>query len=161
MKLLHLEKEKSDRLLLNVLPAKIAPLLRDGHRVVAERFDEVSVLFAYIVGSMALTVELDPERMEELLNEVFAYFDSVTERYGVEKIRTIGDNYMVAAGVPQVRPDHALAMASMALEILDYVQERTAEESGRPQFRICINSGPQSPTWWAPRSSTTISRETP
>jgi len=142
MKLLHLEQVKSDRLLLNVLPAKIAPLLRDGHRVVAERFDDVSVLFADIVGSTALTVELEPERMVELLNEVFSYFDSVTERYGAEKIRTIGDNYMVPAGVPEVRQDHAQAIAGMALEMLDYVQERTAEDSGRLQFRIGINSGP-------------------
>ena len=142
MKLLHLEQVKSDRLLLNVLPAKIAPLLRDGHRVVAERFDDVSVLFADIVGSTALTVELEPERMVELLNEVFSYFDSVTERYGAEKIRTIGDNYMVPAGVPEVRQDHAQAIAGMGLEMLDYVQERTAEDSGRLQFRIGINSGP-------------------
>ena len=142
MKLLHLEQVKSDRLLLNVLPAKIAPLLRDGHRVVAKRFDDVSVLFADIVGSTALTVELEPERMVELLNEVFSYFDSVTERYGAEKIRTIGDNYMVPAGVPEVRQDHAQAIAGMALEMLDYVQERTAEDSGRLQFRIGINSGP-------------------
>jgi adenylate cyclase len=142
MKLLNQEQEKSDRLLLNVLPAKIAPLLRDGHRVVAERFDGVSVLFADIVGSTAMTVELEPERMVEMLNEVFSYFDSVTERYGAEKIRTIGDNYMVAAGVPEVRPDHAQAMAGMALEMLDYVQERTAEDSERLQFRIGINSGP-------------------
>jgi guanylate cyclase len=142
MKLLHLEQEKSDRLLLNVLSAKIAPLLRDGHRLVAERFDEVSVLFADIVGSTALTVELEPERMVELLNEVFSYFDSVTERTGAEKIRTIGDNYTVAAGVPEVRPDHAQVMAGMALEMLDYVQERTVEDSGRLQFWIGINSGP-------------------
>jgi adenylate cyclase len=142
MKLLHLEQDESDRLLLNVLPAKIAPMLRDGHWVVAERFDEVSVLFADIVGSTALTVELEPERMVELLNEVFSYFDLVTERYGAEKIRTIGDNYMVAAGVPEVRPDHAQVMAGMALEMLDYVQERTVEDSGRLQFRIGINSGP-------------------
>lgn len=142
MRLLHLEQEKSDRLLLNVLPAEIAPLLRDGHRVVAERFDEVSVLFADIVGSTALTVELEPERMVELLNEVFSYFDSVTERYGAEKIRTIGDNYMVAAGVPQARPDHAQTMAGMALDMLWYLHDRSVEDSERLQFRIGINSGP-------------------
>ncbi len=142
MRLLHLEQEKSDRLLLNVLPAEIAPLLRDGHRVVAERFEAVSVLFADIVGSTSLTVELDPERMVELLNEVFSYFDSVTERYGAEKIRTIGDNYMVAAGVPRSRPDHAQAIAGMALEMLDYVHEREIDDDGRLQFRIGINSGP-------------------
>ena len=142
MKLLHLEQEKSDRLLLNVLPAKIAPLLRDGHRVVAERFEEVSVLFADIVGSTALTVELEPERMVELLNEVFSYFDSVTEKYGAEKIRTIGDNYMVAAGVPQARLHHAQTMAGMALDMLDYVNQRKIEDYGRLEFRIGINSGP-------------------
>lgn len=142
MKLLNLEQEKSDRLLLNVLPAEIAPLLRDGHRVVAERFDDVSVLFADIVGSTALTVELEPERMVELLNEVFSYFDSVTERYGAEKIRTIGDNYMVAAGVPRTRADHAQVMAGMALEILDYVNQRQMDDYGRLEFRIGINSGP-------------------
>ena len=142
MKLLNLEREKSDRLLLNVLPAEIAPLLRDGHRVVAERFDDVSVLFADIVGSTALTVELEPERMVELLNEVFSYFDSVTERYGAEKIRTIGDNYMVAAGVPRTRADHAQVMPGMALEMLDYVNQRQMDDYGRLEFRIGINSGP-------------------
>jgi adenylate cyclase len=102
----------------------------------------VSVLFADIVGSTALTVELEPERMVEMLNEVFSYFDSVTERYGAEKIRTIGDNYMVAAGVPRTRPDHAQTMAGMALEMLDYVNQRPKDDYGSLEFRIGINSGP-------------------
>ena len=102
------EQDKSERLLLNVLPAEIADELKTNGHTIADHFDAASVLFADIVGSTSLTIELAPYRMVELLNEVFSAFDSLVEKYGVEKIRTIGDNYMVASGVaaPQERPRH-------------------------------------------------------
>ncbi|HLF89711.1 MAG TPA: adenylate/guanylate cyclase domain-containing protein, partial [Anaerolineales bacterium] len=120
--LLHREQAKSEKLLLNVLPKEIAPILKEDHRpngrTIAERFEAVSVLFADVVGFTSLSVELSPEEMVELLNEVFSYFDSLVERYDLEKIRTIGDNYMVVAGAPRRRPDHAQAIARLALDML-------------------------------------------
>ena len=140
--LLNQEQEKSERLLLNVLPAEIAKELKDSNRVIADHFDAVSVLFADVVGSTSLTVELTPEKMVSLLNEVFSYFDSLVEKYGLEKIRTIGDNYMVASGVPCPRPDHAIALASMALEMNAYIYNRPTTGDTPIRFRIGMNSGP-------------------
>ncbi len=140
--LLNQEQEKSERLLLNVLPAEIAKELKDSNRVIADHFDAVSVLFADVVGSTSLTVELTPEKMVSLLNEVFSYFDSLVEKYGLEKIRTIGDNYMVASGVPRPRPDHAIALANMALEMNAYIYNRPTTGDTPIRFRIGMNSGP-------------------
>ena len=144
MNLLQREKEKSERLLLNVLPARIAEILKDDTHTstIADNFDAVSVLFADVVGSTPLTVELTPRHMVELLNEVFSYFDTLVEKYGVEKIRTIGDNYMVASGVPDTREDHAIALASMAVEMNEYIQHRPSSGRTHLEFRIGMNSGP-------------------
>ena len=117
LSLLEQEQDKSQRLLLNVLPAEIAGALRDGSRTTADRYEESSVLFADIVGSTELAVRLSPEDLVELLNEVFSHFDTLVRRYDLEKIRTIGDNYMVASGVPRPRPDHAHALARMAIDM--------------------------------------------
>lgn len=139
--LLNEEQKRSEKLLLNILPAKIAALLKVSDETIAERFDSVSVLFADVVGFTQLSSRMDAAELVELLNEVFSYFDVLAERYGVEKIRTIGDNYMVAAGVPEPRPDHAQALARLALEMLEYVGQYPGRER-QLQFRIGINSGP-------------------
>jgi len=136
------EQEKSERLLLNVLPAEIAEDLKDNNRVMAKHFDAVSVLFADVVGSTSLTVKLEPETMVNLLNEIFSYFDTLVDKYGLEKIRTIGDNYMVASGVPRARSDHALALANMALEMNTYIYERPTDGGTPIQFRMGMNTGP-------------------
>ncbi len=139
--LLSEEQDRSERLLLNILPAKIAALLKVSSETIAERFDSVSVLFADVVGFTELSAEMDAAELVDLLNEVFSYFDTLAERHGVEKIRTIGDNYMVAAGVPEPRSDHAQALARLALEMLEFVGRYPGRD--RPlQFRIGINSGP-------------------
>ena len=140
--LLEQEQEKSERLFLNVLPREIAAILKNDNRTIADQFEAVSVLFADIVGSTALAVQLPPRKLVELLNEVFSYFDSLVEKYGLEKIRTIGDNYMVASGVPKPRPDHAQALARMALEMNKYVSTQHALGNTRLRFRIGMNSGP-------------------
>jgi guanylate cyclase len=137
MSLLAAEQDRSERLLLNILPREIAAQLKDGERTIAQHYDAVSVLFADIVGFTSLTVELAPDELIESLNEVFLFFDDVVERHGCEKIRTIGDNYMAAAGVPTPRPDHAHALAAMALEMRNY-----SERSNGFSFRIGIDSGP-------------------
>lgn len=138
----NLFQEKSDNLLLNVLPKEIVLILKNEDRTIADQYECASVLFADLVGFTPLTAELDPVEMVDLLNEIFSHFDSLAQKYDLEKIRTIGDSYMVAAGVPRPRADHAQALARMALEMRDYCVSRAAT-SGRPlDFRIGLNSGP-------------------
>ncbi len=136
------EQAKSEQLLLNVLPKEIAEQLKNGQSMVAEDFEAVSVLFADIVGSTGLALELPPQQLVDTLNELFSAFDSMVEKYGLEKIRTMGDSYMVASGVPKPRQDHAPALASMALEMRDYLLARPSNTKEPLQFRIGINSGP-------------------
>ncbi|MEN8108155.1 MAG: adenylate/guanylate cyclase domain-containing protein [Pseudomonadota bacterium] len=139
--LLRLEQEKSENLLQNVLPKEIAAILKDKDETIAEHYDSVSILFADIVGFTALSEELSPTEMVDLLNEVFSRFDSLVTKYSLEKIRTIGDNYMVVSGAPRPRPDHAQALARQALEMRAYVEEY--QHNGRRlSFRIGIGSGP-------------------
>jgi guanylate cyclase len=134
-------QEKSESLLLNILPKEIAAILKNENRTIADHYDEASVLFADMVGFTPLSAKLPPVEMVELLNEVFSFFDSLLDKYGVEKIRTIGDSYMVASGVPRGRPDHAQALARMALEMRDYISTHTFHNGHHVNFRIGINSG--------------------
>src|SRR6476660_3206403 len=101
----HLHRE-NERLLLNVLPASIADKLKQQVGIIAEGFDDVSVLFADIVGFTALSARLSPTALIELLNRVFSSFDELAEKHGLEKIKTIGDAYMVAGGLPEPSADH-------------------------------------------------------
>ena len=140
--LLDYERDRSEKLLENVLPATIAARLKDGTENVADRFDSVSVLFADMVGSTVLATSLSPEEMVGLLNEVFTEFDEITIRHGVEKISTSGDNYLVAAGVPEVQPDHAVSLVNVALEMCTYLSRRRAETGRDLAMRFGINTGP-------------------
>jgi guanylate cyclase len=148
--LVDFERGRSEKLLENVLPAKIAERLKDGSEDVADRFDSVSVLFADMVGSTRLASRLSPVEMVGLLNEIFTEFDSITLRHGVEKISTSGDNYVVAAGVPEVRADHAVVLVRVALEMCEFLSgsgggslsERYAIGDGGLAMRFGINSGP-------------------
>lgn len=141
-RLLRGEQEKAENLLLNILPKEIAARLKNQQGTIADAFDAASILYADLVNFTPLSVELPPKAMVELLNEIFSYFDSLVEKYGVEKIRTIGDNYMVASGVPTPRPDHAQALARMALDMRDYLYNRPPSYGRRIDFRIGLNSGP-------------------
>ena len=132
---------KSELLLLNILPKEIAAILKNESRTIADHYDEASVLFADMVGFTPLSAQLPPVQMVELLNEVFSFFDSLLDKYNVEKIRTIGDSYMVASGVPRGRSDHAQALAYMALEMRDHIATNTFCNGQRVNFRIGINSG--------------------
>lgn len=140
-KLLHREQEKSEKLLLNVLPIEIAPILKEKRGTIAERFDQVSILFADMVGFTPLSTEIAPEEMVDLLNGIFSKFDSLVEKYGVEKIRTIGDNYMIASGVPTPRSDHAIALAGLALEMRDYLEILPTQYGKTIRYRIGMNTG--------------------
>jgi class 3 adenylate cyclase len=130
------ERQKSEKLLLNILPREISEQLKSSGGTLAQRFGEASILFADIVGFTVLSARMGAEEIIELLNRVFSFFDSLVDKYDVEKIRTIGDNYMVVAGVPRPRPDHAAALAAMALEMRDYAATLPLE------LRIGLACGP-------------------
>lgn len=136
------ERAKSERLLLNILPEAIARQLRDEHRALADGFEEVTVLFSDIVGFTPLSERLPPESVVRLLNRVFSEFDTLADKHGLEKIKTIGDAYMVAGGLPERSADHAEVVARMALE-MQQVMGSFAAELGEPlELRIGINTGP-------------------
>jgi len=138
---LRVEQEESERLLLNILPAPIAEQLKHDPGAIAEHFDEVSILFADIVGFTSLSERLSPVELVNLLNEVFSRFDELAEYLGLEKIKTIGDAYMVAAGLPVPRADHAEAIADMALAMQNVVDHLQFEQTEKFQIRIGINTG--------------------
>jgi class 3 adenylate cyclase len=139
---LQLEQERSERLLLNVLPAPIAARLKAGEEVIADAFPDVTVLFADLVGFTRHSQRTSPAQVVATLNELFSAFDRLAQRQGLEKIKTIGDAYMVAGGLPDPRADHAEAIAEMALAIREEVARRT-DPSGQPlQVRIGIDTGP-------------------
>src|SRR2546430_16609916 len=137
------EQERSERLLLNVLPREIAPRLKAGESPIADAYEHATVLYADIVGSTMLAEPLDAKHLVELLNGIFSRFDLPPERHGVGKIATLAHNYMCVAGVPGRRADHAQAMARMALGICGYLDELRAAGEDRIDFRIGMNSGPR------------------
>jgi adenylate cyclase len=140
--LLRGEQAKSENLLLNILPKEIASILKNESRTIADHYTEASILFADMVGFTPLSAKLDPVEMVELLNEAFSFFDSLLDKYDIEKIRTIGDSYMVVSGVPRRRTDHAQALVHMALEMRDFIATHTFRNGQQVSFRIGINSGP-------------------
>jgi class 3 adenylate cyclase len=135
----HLHRE-NQRLLLNVLPAPIAEKLKSQTGIIAERFDDVSVLFSDIVGFTPLSAALPPTELLELLNGVFSSFDELAGRHGLEKIKTIGDAYMVAGGLPEPYPDHLAAMASLALEMQETIGKLRVNSSAL-NLRIGLHVG--------------------
>ena len=141
-KLLELEQEKSDRLLLNILPHAIAERLKQSDRTIAERYADVTVLFADLVDFTAMSAQMEPEELVALLNDLFTPFDQIAERRGLEKIKTIGDNYFVVGGLPERRSDHAEAVADMALEMMEELGRINRRRGSNLQLRIGINSGP-------------------
>lgn len=135
-------QEKSENLLYNILPREIAAILRDDNRTIADHFSEASVLFADMVDFTPMSAEMSPTQMVDLLNEIFSHFDGLVEKYDLEKIKTVGDCYMVAAGVPRPRTDHARVTVRLALDMLDYVRNRSFNASRPVNFRIGVNTGP-------------------
>ncbi|NBQ41770.1 MAG: response regulator [Mycobacteriaceae bacterium] len=140
--LLEIEKEKSERLLLNILPRAIAERLKHGERTIAERFAEVTVLFADIVDFTSLANQTDPEELVALLNDLFSRFDRLAEHLGLEKIKTIGDSYLVVGGLPVASPDQAEVVAEMALAMLAATVDLNRERGTSLALRIGLNSGP-------------------
>jgi guanylate cyclase len=139
---LRAEQEKSEVLLLNILPRPIAERLKAAAQTIADHFAAVSILFADVVDFTPLAQRLPPAQMVGILDQLFSHFDVLVERHGLEKIKTIGDCYMAAAGVPDPSPDHARKAALLALEMRDVLA--TSAVAGQPglELRIGINSGP-------------------
>jgi len=132
-----------EALLLNVLPAEIAQRLQSDPNSIADHFDDVSILFADVVDFTPLSNRLDAREVVGLLDRLFTSFDELVDRYEVEKIKTIGDCYMVAAGVPRQRPDHAHALAALALEMRECAKSCLTDGTDHDlQLRIGISSGP-------------------
>ncbi|HET7677221.1 MAG TPA: adenylate/guanylate cyclase domain-containing protein, partial [Candidatus Limnocylindrales bacterium] len=132
---------ENERLLLNILPEPIAQRLRQGERVIADRFDEVTLLFADIVGFTQLSSTMSAAEVVDVLNRVFSLFDELVDRYELEKIKTIGDAYMVVGGLPPRMDDHVARVAEMALALSGAV-ERIGPTPGPIEFRIGIHTGP-------------------
>ena len=136
------EKQTSDRLLLNVLPQKIADRLKGGENLIVDRFEAVSVLFADLVGFTKMSALTTPEKLVTMLNELFSEFDKLAETHGLEKIKTIGDAYMVVAGVPLPIEDHAVRMARMGEDMIAVVLAYATREGSELSIRIGMHSGP-------------------
>src|SRR5919106_1653401 len=139
---LRVEQAKAENLLLNILPRSIADRLKAQAQPIADQFESASILFADVADFTPWSERLTPAEVVGYLDHLFSDFDELAERYGLEKIKTIGDCYMVAAGVPTPRPDHARALALMALDMLEAM--RSDDEVGRLglELRVGINSGP-------------------
>jgi class 3 adenylate cyclase len=136
------EHARSERLLLNVLPATISARLKDDDRAIADGFADVTVLFADLVGFTELSQRMTPAELVTMLNRVFSAFDDLAETLGLEKIKTIGDCYMVAAGIPDPRPDHVEAAARMALGIRVALAHINEEAGYGLRLRIGLHTGP-------------------
>jgi adenylate cyclase len=139
---LQAEQEKSERLLLNILPAPIAERLKKGESTIADSFPEVTVLFADIAGFTKLAASVTPPQLVHALNDIFSAFDHLAEQHGLEKIKTIGDAYMVVGGLPTPREDHATAIAAMALDIQKEIESFNRERHTSLSIRVGIHTGP-------------------
>lgn len=145
--LLLAEQRKSERLLRNILPVSVAEKLKRGERSLAAAHPEVTVLFADVVGFSGLATRLPADVLVATLNELFSTFDQLADKFGIEKIKTIGDAYMAAAGLPKPRAEHVQLMARFALEMLDSVATRNKVDGGAGEgshlaLRIGIHTGP-------------------
>ena len=139
---LRIAQQKSEGLLLNILPKPIADQLKQDTNAIAEHFEEATILFSDIVGFTPLSAKMSPIDLVNLLNQMFSKFDRLADKNGLEKIKTIGDAYMVAGGLPIQRNDHAEAVAEMALEMQAVMKEFEADMNEPFQLRIGINTGP-------------------
>jgi adenylate cyclase len=139
---LRVAQKKSDDLLLNILPAAIVENLKKGESFPAERFESATVLFADLVGFTSLAARISPLELVDFLNKIFSKFDELTEKHSLEKIKTIGDAYMVVGGLPVPMADHAEAIANMALDMQEAIADFQTDTGEPFQIRIGINTGP-------------------
>jgi class 3 adenylate cyclase len=135
-------KKQSERLLLNVLPASIAARLKAGDTEIADRYPETTIVFADIVGFTAMASQTPAATVVGVLNRIYSAFDAICEHYGVEKIKTIGDAYMFASGVPTARDDHMEVAILAALDMLEVVKRAVTPEGIKVRVRIGVATGP-------------------
>nr|WP_246834712.1 adenylate/guanylate cyclase domain-containing protein [Leptospira levettii] len=140
--LLELEHQKSESLLLNILPASIADRLKSKNEIIADKSSEATILFADIVDFTVLSQTMEPEKIVSILNEIFSEFDTIVQNHNLEKIKTIGDAYMVASGIPEAREDHCEAVALCALDMLSSIENGITQDSKPFKIRIGIHTGP-------------------
>jgi class 3 adenylate cyclase len=139
---LEAERDKSERLLLNILPKPLAERMKNGETTIADHHEDVTVLVADLVGFTSLSAHIDPGQIVQLLNEIFSAFDVLVGTHGLEKIKTIGDAYMVAGGISNLRPDHAEAVAGLALDLREEMERFNARNDTSIRLRIGICTGP-------------------
>jgi guanylate cyclase len=139
---LRVEQEKSEVLLMNILPSSIAERLKAASQTIADHFDAASILFADVVDFTPFAQRLAPAQVVGILDQLFSHFDTLVERHGLEKIKTIGDAYMAAAGVPDPSPDHARRAALLALDMREAIATSAVGDGSGLELRIGINSGP-------------------
>lgn len=135
-------RRRADDLLLNILPGSIAARLKENPETIADGYSEVSILFADIVDFTAMSSDADPVDIVSLLNDIFSSFDDLAAKHGLEKIKTIGDAYMVAAGIPEPRPDHTEAITEFAIDMVNAVKQTKGFHGEPIRLRVGINSGP-------------------
>lgn len=138
---LRRQRHRSEQLLLNILPQSIAERLKKGQQKIADSFSETSVLFADIANFTDLSSHISPTELVELLNQIFSVFDHLVEEYNLEKIKTIGDAYMIVSGLPHPRKDHVEAIADMALEMQQAIADIRTHDNEPILLRIGINTG--------------------
>ena len=140
--LLQLEQDRSEKLLLNILPAPVADRLKNNDQIIADGFSDVTVMFADIVNFTQVAAGLTPQAVFSMLNRIFSSFDELAEKHGIEKIKTIGDAYMVAGGLNTERGDYSIAIAEMALDMVHVLHHDFNVNQQRLEMRIGIGSGP-------------------
>ena len=141
---IKIEQEKSDKLLLNILPKSIAERLKNGESLIADDFEDSTVLFADLAGFTKLSSTISATDVVMQLNSIFSLFDGLIVKYSLEKIKTIGDCYMLAGGVPKPLSSHADSVVKMALDMLDTIEQINTKTNQSLKIRIGINSGPVS-----------------
>ena len=139
---LRQQREQTERLLLNILPEAIADRLKREQGIIAENFEDVTVLFADLVGFTELSAQISATELVRLLNQVFSAFDQLSDKHGLEKIKTIGDAYMVVGGLPKPMEDNAIAVAQMALEMQQEIGQFNTRNHQTLSLRIGIHTGP-------------------
>jgi guanylate cyclase len=138
---LEVEQARSEKLLLNILPAPIAVRLKENDMRIADHYEAVTVMFADLVNFTQMSEKMPPAQLIDLLSKIFSRFDQLAEKYQVEKIKTIGDAYMAVSGAPVACDDHAQRIAAMALDMRSELNELSAQTGLDLKMRIGINTG--------------------
>jgi adenylate cyclase len=139
---LQREKDRVERLLLNIMPKSVYEEMRDYGTVTPQLFDNASILLLDFVGSTEMAISRDPAGLITELNDIFTVFDRITDLFGCERIRTVGDAYMAVSGLPEQNPEHAQNIARVALRMMRYIERRNSAHPEAWHARIGINSGP-------------------